>query len=60
MLSVHLQQNGEKWSRSTPYGTEVWVWGTLEISDEEGPRRLVVADDQDRMVDLSSPRQAIC
>jgi hypothetical protein len=60
MLSDHLQQNGDNWSRSTPYGTEVWVWGPLEISDEEGPRRLVVADDQDRMVDLSSPPQAIC
>ena len=32
--------------------TEVWVWGPLEISDEEGNTRIVIADENGNMVDF--------
>ena len=32
--------------------TEVWVWGPLEISDEEGNTRIVIADADGNMIDF--------
>jgi hypothetical protein len=32
--------------------TEVWVWGPLEVEDDEGNVRIVVADENGNMVDF--------
>jgi hypothetical protein len=33
--------------------TEVWVWGPLEVSDDEGNTRIVVADADGNMIDFN-------
>ena len=32
--------------------TEVWVWGPLEVSDDEGNTRIVIADENGNMIDF--------
>jgi catechol 2,3-dioxygenase-like lactoylglutathione lyase family enzyme len=32
--------------------TECWVWGPLEVTDEEGNSRIVVADEDGNMIDF--------
>lgn len=32
--------------------TEVWVWGPLEVSDDDGNTRIVIADENGNMVDF--------
>jgi hypothetical protein len=32
--------------------TEVWVWGPLEVTDEDGNTRIVIADENGNMVDF--------
>lgn len=32
--------------------TEVWVWGPLEVSDDEGNTRIVIADKDGNMIDF--------
>ncbi len=32
--------------------TEVWVWGPLEVSDDEGNTRIVIADEDGNMIDF--------
>jgi len=44
-----LEDNGE-WYLSD---TEVWVWGPLEVSDDEGNTRIVIADENGNMVDFN-------
>jgi hypothetical protein len=33
--------------------TEVWVWGPLEITNDEGYRRVVIADEDGNMIDFT-------
>ena len=46
--SYALEDDGE-WYLSD---TEVWVWGPLEISDDEGNTRIVCADENGNMIDF--------
>ena len=55
-LSEFLSENGsyaledeEGWCLDE---TEVWAWGPIEISDDEGNTRIVVADEDGNMVDF--------
>jgi hypothetical protein len=32
--------------------TEVWVWGPLEVTDEDGNTRIIVADEDGNMIDF--------
>lgn len=43
-----LEDNGDWYLDET----EVWVWGPLEISDEEGNTRIVIADEDGNMIDF--------
>lgn len=55
-LEEFLSENGsyaledeEGWSLDE---TEVWVWGPLEVSDDDGNTRIVVADESGNMVEF--------
>lgn len=55
-LQEFMEENGsyaledeEGWTLDE---TEVWVWGPLEVSDDEGNTRIVIADDEGNMVDF--------
>ena len=55
-LQEFLDENGsyaledeEGWSLSD---TEVWVWGPLVVTDDEGNERIIVADENGNMVDF--------
>jgi hypothetical protein len=32
--------------------TEVWVWGPLEVTDDEGNTRIITADNNGNMIDF--------
>lgn len=42
-------EDGEGWNLSD---TECWVWGPLEVEDEEGNVRIIVADKDGNMIDF--------
>jgi hypothetical protein len=46
--SYALEEDGEWYLDET----EVWVWGPLEVSDEEGNTRIIVADAEGDMTDF--------
>lgn len=46
--SYALEDDGEWYLDDT----EVWVWGPLIVTDEEGNERIVIADDNGNMVDF--------
>lgn len=55
-LEEFLSENGsyaledeEGWSLDE---TEVWVWGPLEVTDDEGNTRIVIADENGNMIDF--------
>jgi len=46
--SYALEDDGEWYLDET----EVWVWGPLEVSDDEGNTRIVIADENGKMIDF--------
>lgn len=46
--SYALEDDGEWYLDET----EVWVWGPLEVSDDEGNTRIVIADENGNMIDF--------
>ena len=55
-LQEFLDENGsyaledeEGWSLSD---TEVWVWGPLVVTDDEGNERIIIADAEGNMIDF--------
>jgi hypothetical protein len=42
-------EDEEGWSLSE---TEVWVWGPLEVTDDEGNTRIIIADADGNMIDF--------
>ena len=37
--------------------TEVWVWGPLEVTDDQGNTRIIIADDEGNMVDFEDSNE---
>lgn len=55
-LQEFIDENGtyaledeEGWSLDE---TEVWVWGPLVVTDDEGNERIIIADDEGNMIDF--------
>ena len=55
-LQEFINENGT-WALEDEEGwrlsdTEVWVWGPLVVTDDEGNERIIIADDEGNMIDF--------